>query len=344
MVAPKSSITPLELACANITQAKACDVIAFNSHTIRPIVDKFLEMVAARSHRENVLLILVTPGGTADSAYRMARALQACYKRFTVLVPGWCKSAGTLCVLGANEIVMTDLAELGPLDVQLSKRDELGDANSGLVLTEALSTLRDQAFGLYEEYMLQITQSSEGLISFKTASEIAIKMALGLSEPLLRQIDPIQVGETTRSMSIARAYGERLMIRSQNFSSDVLALLIDSYPEHGFVIDRREAKEIFKLVREPDHYELALLAALGQDIKYPPKQPYARYLNNEPTRTKDETQKRTAADKGESTADASARKRGNAGNSRDTETKKGDSPESTKRERFKIVAKKSIGQ
>ena len=34
-----------------------------------------------------------------------------------------CKSAGTLLALGADEIIMSNLSELGPLDIQLPDRD-----------------------------------------------------------------------------------------------------------------------------------------------------------------------------------------------------------------------------
>src|SRR5882762_2786404 len=98
----------LEVTCTEIAQSKSCDVIIFNGHTVRKIADDFMDMVANRKRRDNVLFVLITPGGSADAAYRVARCLQACYKHFTVLLPGWCKSAGTLCVLGANEVVMAD--------------------------------------------------------------------------------------------------------------------------------------------------------------------------------------------------------------------------------------------
>ena len=260
------------------------DVIVFNGHTYRDYSEPFLDMVHSRKRRENVILVLITPGGTADAAFRMARCLQTSYKKFTVLVPGWCKSAGTLCVLGAHEVVMTDCAELGPLDVQMAKKDELGEMNSGLVLAEAMRAMKAQAFQMYEEYMLKIKESSEGLVSFKMASEIATEMAVGLHGPIYQQLAPIHIGETFRSMRIARSYGARLQVESKNSRPKTLELLVDSYPDHGFVIDRKEAKRLFYLVREPNKEEAALVIALGKAIRYPPAKPQettASYLNDQ---------------------------------------------------------------
>lgn len=287
---PKSATTDL---ATKYAKKHDSDVIAFNGYTFQDFSDQFLDLVHARKRKTNVLFVLVSPGGTADAAYRIARCLQQSYENFTVLVPGWCKSAGTLCVLGAHEIVMMECAELGPLDVQLPKRDELGEMSSGLVLVEALRAMKQQAFQMYEEYMLQIKDKSDGLVSFKMATEIAAQMAIGLNEPIFGQVEPMQVGETFRSMRIARAYGSRLLVESKNSRPRTLELLVDSYPDHGFVIDRREAEKLFYRVREPNSEEVKLVKSLGDSFKYPPQKPTDTktiYLNDE--RAKDETANR----------------------------------------------------
>ena len=40
-------------------------------------------------------------------------------------IPRRCKSAGTLLLIGATSLIISDRGELGPLDVQLSKPDEI---------------------------------------------------------------------------------------------------------------------------------------------------------------------------------------------------------------------------
>ena len=67
--------------------------------------------------RKNVLVLLVTLGGDADSAFRIVRFLRRSYDKVTVFVPSLCKSAGTLICLGAYEVVIPEAGELGPLDV-----------------------------------------------------------------------------------------------------------------------------------------------------------------------------------------------------------------------------------
>jgi ClpP class serine protease len=84
--------------------------------------------------------MLATFGGDAHAAYKIGRALQNKYNAgsiisnheplFDVFVPTYCKSAGTILVLGADRILMSAEAELGPIDVQLRKQDEVGEVTS----------------------------------------------------------------------------------------------------------------------------------------------------------------------------------------------------------------------
>jgi len=97
----------------------------FNATMERGADRRFIKQCGKRKGRDNVLCIVVTNDGDADTAYRAARCLQSRYERVTVLVSGMCKSAGTLLALGAHDLVFSQYGELGPLDVQLMKADDL---------------------------------------------------------------------------------------------------------------------------------------------------------------------------------------------------------------------------
>src|SRR5258708_19182115 len=85
-----------------------------------------------KTKRPNVVIIPVTDGGNADVAYRIGRYLQREYKEVYAFVPSRCKSAGTLLAAAAHKLYMGDLGELGPLDIQISIKDEIGENSSGL--------------------------------------------------------------------------------------------------------------------------------------------------------------------------------------------------------------------
>src|SRR5262249_11748503 len=142
----------------NVTAALDADVFFYCGPLELPRDREFVELVNNQCSGPNVLLILTTFGGSADSADRIARCLHRHYPhgKKSLFVDSYCKSAGTLIALGMDEIVMSEGAELGPLDVQVSKPDELGEWMSGLTPTQALSTLRAEAFKAWEQIFLDI--------------------------------------------------------------------------------------------------------------------------------------------------------------------------------------------
>lgn len=256
------------------------DVLLYNGPIGRPFDSHLMRLCGARKRRENVILLLVTGGGDPDAAYRIARCLQEKYKRFVAFVPGYCKSAGTIIALGANELVVADAGELGPLDVQMSKQDELFQRQSGLTTDAALETLHEKAYEAFEHFVIQVVTRTG--VSTRAAMQVAVQLTTGLFSHTYSHVDPMHVGEAGRAMKIAQKYGELLQQKSLNFDSDSLTALAREYPSHGFVIDRAEAKRLFKNVREPYPEEDALVRKLGQTAMVPqslPDQLFMAYLS-----------------------------------------------------------------
>src|SRR5262249_16550171 len=158
--------------------------------------------------------------GDAHTAYRMGRLLQDVYDELRLLVAGPCKSAGTLLAVAADQLAFGPFGELGPLDVQLAKKDELIFAASGLDTLQALLLTTAHVYTAFENYMLQTVVKSQGAISFRTASDIAARLATGFIQPIAAQLDPQRLGEIDRMMAIATAYGERL--QRENLKEDAL--------------------------------------------------------------------------------------------------------------------------
>lgn len=214
------------------------------------------------SDNEKVCLILCTPGGDADSAYLIARKLDRRYKNFCIFVNGYCKSAGTLLALGANELIVTEDAEFGPLDVQLFGPDEFMKRSSGLTINQAVQWINTQAFEAFEAFFLELRQRSAGNITTKTAGEIASTITSELYGKITDKIDPIAIGEMQRAIDIAIQYGTRLGVPSA-----LIQHLVKGYPSHSFVIDFEEAIALFPNCRLISDIEYQLLLEI-QRILY----------------------------------------------------------------------------
>ena len=232
------------------------DYIVYSGEITRAGYEKVSQICRDDKTRPNAVLVLSTVGGDPHAGYRIARAIGHHYEGFSVMIPGLCKSAGTLICLGARELIMGNQSEFGPLDVQIRKKDELFELGSGLDTIQALSYMQSQAMNAFRTYLIEL--KSDAGLSTRMAAEIASKLATGLFSPIYSQVEPVRLGELQRSIEVAYAYGQRLAKKSDNLKSGALNRLVSQYPSHGFVIDRSEAKELFNHVRPPAEEELEL--------------------------------------------------------------------------------------
>lgn len=249
------------------SEEASSDVYLFSGVISYVHASAFVDLVCARQKtKPTALLYLTTPGGDPDAAYRIIRILRARYKTVRLGVAGPCKSAGTLVALGAHELAMGDTGELGPLDVQLSKPDDLVANSSGLDIFQALSVTTQAAFGAFENYMLNLIEHSSGNISTKTAAEIAKDLAIGLYAPITNQIDPNRLGEVQRAIRIAHAYAEKLGM--VNVKANAMETLVEGYPSHGFVIDFEDAQKLFKRVVRLSEIEREIAAVFHPLLRH----------------------------------------------------------------------------
>ena len=231
----------------------------------RPYDDYVIDDLRKRKKKKNIMVFMTTSGGDPNAAYRIARAIQRQYgiekkdgtvgdagqpeRRFVLFVNNYCVSAGTLVALGATDLVLSDYAELGPLDVQIRRPDEPMERDSGLTSAQALTSLERRSKSLFREHFEQLRNDSAISLTTRTAVENAGTITSGLMGSIYAQIDPMRLGEVERLMQIAAEYGRRL--GQFNIKEDTIPRLLNGYPSHSFVIDRREARDLFENVERP---------------------------------------------------------------------------------------------
>ncbi len=254
-ILPKTAQARLE-SLRKVVAALDADVFLFSSDVLPESVDHLIQKIKRRAPRHrNVALILTTYGGSPDAAFRLSKFLQKAYEKITLLVFGYCKSAGTMVAIAANEIVMSDYGELGPLDIQVIKEGDLR-RESSLNIQQSLMVLREEAPRIFQECLVGIIDvDPEKFIPLKDAEDVAAKMTIGLLKPIAGQIDPTRLGELARHTEIVMEYGKRLNPDRQA----AIERLISDYPSHDFVIDFDEAQKLFgQAVRLPNPVEVQL--------------------------------------------------------------------------------------
>jgi hypothetical protein len=259
-------VKEMAAAVAAVQAEAPTDILLYNG----PIDSKGFELIVQHTEErdsDTVTFLLATLGGDAGSAFRIANVLRRRYKKLRLLLSGMCKSAGTLIAVAASELVMTDTSELGPLDVQIRKRDELLQRESGLEMLQGLDHLTNAAIDAFHQTFLHIAAGSG--LSSRLCADIAANVVGQLYGNIYSQIDPVRLGSTVRANEIAMRYGE--ILGAKNLKPDALDTLVVGYPTHDFVIDRSQAEDLFRVVREPTPAE-GELASLVQHLQLHPSE------------------------------------------------------------------------
>lgn len=208
-------------------------VVLYDDTTlVKGDADKIYNAVTRFSEKKPLLLVLYSRGGSAASAYLIGKLCRE-YSNDTFIasIPRFAKSAATLITCAANEIHMGSLSELGPIDPQINDLPALGLKNS-------------------------IEHIAELVKVYPESSDMFAKY-------LQNNLTLINLGYYERVAESAAQYAEKLLdTHSENLprrAKEIANELVYKYKDHGFVIDRAEATNIFgdKIIKSnTDEYEL----------------------------------------------------------------------------------------
>ena len=220
------------------------DLLVFFGPITRKWDDFLIDLCKGRNKKKNVVLILTSLGGDAHAAYRVARCLQKNYHKeleskqregeVIIYVPSVCASAGTLVALAADRLILSEHTELGPLDVQLRKPEEVGERTSGLTPIQAVTFLQEETRRFFKAQFEGLRFDRNLAFSTRMAADIAAQLSTGLLSNLYDQIDPIRLAEYYRTNRVGEYYGTR--IQSKNVKANTIKHLLEEYPSHEFSI------------------------------------------------------------------------------------------------------------
>ncbi len=86
--------------------------------------------------------IIETGGGSGETAEDIVKLLRGKYKNFAAIIPGMAKSAGTLIVMAADDILMEPASALGPIDAQIQWQGKVFSAEA---LLEGLRAIQRES-------------------------------------------------------------------------------------------------------------------------------------------------------------------------------------------------------
>jgi len=215
------------------------------------------------SPRDNteIVMVLHSDGGSASSAYKIVNMIRSKCAHLTIVVPQTAKSAATLMALAADELVMGQESELGPLDLPIEHPLVEGVFLSALDGVNCLEYLFSVAANMSFNMGLKIRQ--QVAIARKDSLQIAADFSRGVIAPIVEKLDPMVINMCYRSLHIAERYGKEIL-RGGMFKVDsdpekkaenVIHKLVWEYPEHGFAICSEEAKRLGLNITDAERFK-----------------------------------------------------------------------------------------
>ena len=203
--------------------------------------------------QRRVDLFLYSTGGMTIAGYALVNLFREVCEEFNVIIPFKALSCATLIVLGANEIVMTKMGQLSPVDpsvqhplgpiVQLPGQPEARIAPVNVEDVNAFMELARKEAGLREED------------SMRTVFEI-----------LASKVNPLVLGAVQRSREQIAFLASTLMkhhTRDEERIEKTVQILTRQRFSHNYIISRREAKDVLGLnIMESDEELTALIVDL----------------------------------------------------------------------------------
>ncbi|MBI2850586.1 MAG: serine protease [Chloroflexi bacterium] len=202
---------------------------------------------------ERVSLVLYTRGGNTLASWSVANLIRQFCDKFEVIIPMKAHSGGTLIALGADKIVMTKQATLGPIDPSVNT---------------PLNPVPQGGPGISRVPVS--VEAVNGFIEFVKSAGVSKKEMCSVLEELSKQVHPLVLGEAFRARSQIRMLAQKLLSRQIDDESKIkriLAFLCSESGSHDYTINRREARnELGLVVETPDQSLYELIKAIYDDI------------------------------------------------------------------------------
>jgi len=213
------------------------------------VLDHFVEHLDRIGMVKRISLILCSQGGNTLAGWSLVQLIKQFCEEFHVIIPSVARSTATLIALGADEILMTKQATLGPIDPSVNgplNPEMLGAGNSSKVPVSV------ESINGFIDYAKDIGVSDTDNLG---------RLFAGLSE----KVHPVVLGNVYRCRSQIRMLGGRLLrehLTDDEKIEEILSFLCSESGSHDYSIYRREARSMGLKVKKPNDHQYSLLKSL----------------------------------------------------------------------------------
>ena len=227
----------------NLEQARAgtrclvywtTDIARVAEAVVHPLYDQ----LCAMGKQPALDLVLFTRGGDTEVPLRLVTLIREFCDRFSVLVPYRCHSSGTMIAMGSDEVVMSPLGVLGPIDP--TRTHPLLPRREGAEQAEPIS-VQDMRHAM--QFIMETARPGPD-IHYTPEAMAQIVIAL------FDKIHPLAIGAIEQSYALAKLVGSQCLathmdpVRDKDRIDAIVNTLCDDYKSHAYQINRDEARRI----------------------------------------------------------------------------------------------------
>ncbi len=200
-----------------------------------PFIYRLLTLIG---ERKDLNLFLYTTGGITIAGYGIVNIIREFVKEFTVIVPFKALSTGTLIALGANNIIMSKMGLLSPIDPSL--QHPLGP-------TVELPGRPGVKAGvpINVEDVISYFELARDQASIKNEAHLA-----EVFKNLADKIHPLALGATNRARDQIKFLARTLLsyhMKDKQRINKIVSTLTKERFSHDYLIGRKEAQDVLSL-------------------------------------------------------------------------------------------------
>ena len=196
---------------------------------------------------ENLDVFLYTTGGATEVPWRIVSLVREYCNEFTAIIPFIALSAGTHIALGANQLLMSEISTLGPVD-PTTKHALLPRDKNDMPIPVSVEDLKNCIKFIAQ----QLKDQGEDLKYTPTDMT-------NIVSKLFEHIEPLAIGAVERAYGLSRLITRKVLETHLDPSKDkekieaIVSKIGGEYFSHSFPITRRDAEQELKLkVEKPD--------------------------------------------------------------------------------------------
>jgi hypothetical protein len=190
-------------------------------------VNEMYYHVAKLGKIERLALVIYGPGGKGTAALRLVKMIRSYVKYLIVAVPDIAASAMTMLAMGADQLVMSPIAMLSPVD------------------TSVTHPLAPKAAQSHMPVSIEITQIKKYLEMVKADAYHGTQNFNDTAEAMLSEhVHPVVLGHMQRAASLSTMITEKILathMKDKAKVSFIAKTLSEEFPSHDFPIFMEDA-------------------------------------------------------------------------------------------------------